>query len=510
MNGIARELEMSTSTVQKYFRRQDEAKIDWGKSQSMKDAELERALQPQKRLALDYAEPDWRAVYLAMRKKPAPTLLSLWGTYKAGIAADGGKPLGYSAFARNFARFRASVPEDLSEYASVFEYKAGEITEIDYSGGGHGVCVTDPVTGIRREVQVFVAVLPCSNLCFFHATAGQTRDDWLDAMTLMMEYFGGSTRYIDLDNSTSLVIRASRFSPKCCSEFKAFCEHYGTTPFPVRPNEPRDKAHVEGAVRLCQERCLSAMKGMKFFSLEEVNRELRRLCDAFNERQLCQMAAESRRSLFESEERPFLNPLPPEPWEPSMIIKKLKVRKDGIIKVDGRRYRVPYKASGTQVRVLIFPRRGRLTVRSLDGAFLAEHDIRGDGGITSMPEFMPPAVQYVLETPEKKIGRLAEAGPFSKRMAESVGSVRAKRVACKRLTGLQTYLDKLGAERFEKCSRAAVEDGVTDYDGAERYYRSELKARTARRRLPRGAALDVPAPVRNIRGPEAYGKGGEE
>lgn len=510
LNAIAKQLKISTSTVQKYFRRQDEAKITWEIGRSMSEADLELALQPQRRKTLDYAEPDWTSIYLASKKKSAPTLQSQWLSYKAKTLAEGGKPLGYSAFARNFSSFKAALPGELAEYASIFEYKPGEIVEIDYSGGGHGVCVTFPETGVIQEAQIFVAVLPYSNLTFFYATRGQTRDDWLDALTKMMEYFGGVPNYIDLDNSTSLVIKASKYSPKCCNEFIAFCAHYGTTPFPVRPNEPRDKAHVEGAVGLCQRKVLSVLKTMKFFSFDMLNKELRRYCDEFNKRPLCNQVEESRRSLFESEEVAFLNPLPSEPWEPSMITKKLKVRNGGIIRYEDRRYRVPYQAIGTKVLVQVFPRRGQLVIRTLGGRKLVDYAINGDGGVTSRSDLMPPAAKYVYESNEDKIERLSKAGPFSKQMAKAVGTGYAKRVAHKRLMGLQDYLNRLGDELFEKCSKAAVTDGVLEYDNAERYYRNELKGRPVEKRLPKGAKMESQAPIRNVRGPEAYRDSKEE
>ena len=74
LNAIAKQLKISTSTVQKYFRRQDEAKITWEIGRSMSEADLELALQPQRRKTLDYAEPDWTSIYLASKKKSARCL----------------------------------------------------------------------------------------------------------------------------------------------------------------------------------------------------------------------------------------------------------------------------------------------------------------------------------------------------------------------------------------------------------------------------------------------------
>ena len=113
--------------------------------------------------------------------------------------------------------------------------------------------LTDPKTGERQPVQIFVAILPDSNYTFCYATPKQTWDDWL-ALVELMNFFGGVPQYIYLDNSTALVTKADAVAPKVCEAFSMFCEHYGTNPFPVTPNKPRYKVAVEGGVRLVQER----------------------------------------------------------------------------------------------------------------------------------------------------------------------------------------------------------------------------------------------------------------
>ena len=59
---------------------------------------------------------------------------------------------------------------------------------IDYSG--NPMYLTDPKTGERQPVQIFVVILPDSNYTFCYATPKQTWDDWLDALVELMNLLG--------------------------------------------------------------------------------------------------------------------------------------------------------------------------------------------------------------------------------------------------------------------------------------------------------------------------------
>lgn len=504
---IAQELKLSTATVWKYGQRLLATGLTYDKLRDMSSEELEKLLRPSKRQQLDYAEPDWESIYHDEHSGQA-RLIDFWQAYKAEAIRRGKKFLSYSAFCRLYTQYRTHLPAELKEYSATFRHSPGVVMEIDYSGGGHGVCITDPETGEIKEAQIFVAVLAYSNLSFFCATRTQKQDDWLDAIIDALTYFGGVPEYIYVDNSTALVSRAHKHNPVVSAAFRSLCEYYGTEPFPVRPHQPRDKARVEAAVHLCQVRCLKKLAGRKFFSLEELNKELRVLTDEHNCRPFTnKFKGESRRELFETKERHFLAALPTVPYDKSMIVKVLKVRKEGCVRFNGHRYSVPYLLVGSSVRLQVLYRRNKIQIVSLQGGDITEHDLKvSDGGLSQKPEHLPPNVRFVMQTTKERLEESSKVGPASAQIAQAVVYGKTDKTAGKQLQGLQSYLRKLGSETFEKCCAIAISAKAFTYTDVTAVFACEANEKETVIRLKRGNTLTLPQKSKNIRGASNYSK----
>ena len=372
---------------------------------------------------------------------------------------------------------------------------------IDYSGDP--MYLTDSKTGEHHSVQIFVAVLPHSNYTFCFATPRQTRDDWLDALVELMNFLGGAPQYIYLDNSTALVTKADAVAPKVCDAFSMFCEHYGVTPFPVTPNKPRHKAAVEGAVRLVQERCMRPLLGHPFASIDDLNNALRRLCSQHNNSLFTDKWRQTRQARFE-EEKPFLNPLPPTPYEKSQVLKTLKVRKDCLFRLGDRRYSVPSGYIGQKVRVGVQPRTRVVKIFSLDGTFLAQHPLRDDAYLFLNVEHLPEHLRDLYLSVEERRDRVAAASPNAAEVAEAI-SKQKKHVAAKQLGGLLSELKRFGAEDFEKICAWAVEHKALSWEGYQHGVDEIMNGRQEPRR--KKWTRDVSTltdPNRNIRGADYY------
>lgn len=201
---------------------------------------------------------------------------------------------------------------------------------IDYSGGTLPWTPDGP--GKVAAAQIFVGVLPASGYIFCCATERQTRDDWLDAQIQMLPFFGGVPKHIYLDNSTSLVIKPDKYCPRLCKQYREFCDYYGTIPDAVRPGKPRDKAMVDNAVYQCQRFILTALRGLQFFSLEEINKAIGKELLKLNARPLTtRFDGFSRADLME-EEKITLRSLPLIPYELSSVSKILKVQKGNVVR----------------------------------------------------------------------------------------------------------------------------------------------------------------------------------
>lgn len=504
-NLVAAELKLSSATVWKYDRRFVATSLSYAELQKMDPDEVLRLLRPNKRQQLNYAEPDWPRIYHDVHSGKA-TRKELWLAYLAENSSGSLNLLSYSSFCRNYQQFKDCLPADLKEFSATFQHAPGEVMEIDYSGSGHRVGITNPVTGEFHEAQIFCASLPCSGLCYCQATPRQTLDDWTDGTVGAFTYFGGVTAYTDMDNTTAFVKMASKYAPEVSPALKSLCEYYKTEPFPVRPHSPRDKATVEGCVGIIQTHCLSKLTGRQFFSYEELNKALLELVDELNNAPFSdKFKGESRRALFEEKERDFLLPLPPEPYEKSMIIKTLKVRKEGDVRFNGHRYSVPYREVGNTVRLLIFPHRNKLRITDMRGTFLAEHEMKpADGGFSQKREHLPANVQFVLQSVEERVACISKAGPSAAEAAKRVSEGLKTRVADKRLQGLQSYQRKLGNSTFEDCCAKAVEAGAHTYTEVVSYLMAAAGEKRTTVRLKRGNELDLPRKGKNVRGAQAY------
>lgn len=118
---------------------------------------------------------------------------------------------------------------------------------IDYTGDKLSLKLPD--TSIR-EVEVFVAILGCSQLTYVEAVESQKKEDLISACENAFLYYGGTPRAVVPDNLKAAVTKASRYEAILNPEFAAFAEHYGVVVYPARGYKPRDKALVENAVNL--------------------------------------------------------------------------------------------------------------------------------------------------------------------------------------------------------------------------------------------------------------------
>jgi transposase len=230
-----------------------------------------------------------------------------------------------------------------------FEHKAGEKMFVDYCGDK--LKVVDIQTGELKELEVFVAILGCSQLTFIEASLSQTKEDFIDSCRRALEYFGGVPKAIVPDNLKSAVTKSSKYEPIINEAFASFAEHYNTVVLPARAYKPKDKALVENAVRLVYQRIYTAFETpILFESFEQVNRAIKEPLEVHNSAPLKQ--GESRRVIFETEEKDVLLTLPEIPYE-LLKFKECTVMKNGHVSLheDRHYYSVPFEFIGKKVKL---------------------------------------------------------------------------------------------------------------------------------------------------------------
>jgi transposase len=228
-------------------------------------------------------------------------------------------------------------------------HQAGREVFIDFAG--KKLHIVDQETGEQIPVEVFVAILPHSQYTYVQACASQKREELINCMTNALSFYGGVPKAIVSDNLKSAVSRSSKHEPEINRSFKDFARHYNCVINPTRTYAPQDKALVENAVQLTYQRIYHPLREMTFFSLSELNQQIRKLLEDYNNL-LFQRKQASRKELFQSVERQYLKPLPTQPYELKNY-RRAKVQKMGYVyfSADKNYYSVPYRYIGKSTQI---------------------------------------------------------------------------------------------------------------------------------------------------------------
>lgn len=274
------------------------------------------------------------------RNHPGFTFLFHYNEYKQ----EAKNPYSYTQFMEHYNRKYAKIKGSMK-----LEHEAGYEVFIDYAG--KKLHIVDKETGEQIPVEVFVALLPNSQYTYIEASMSQKREDMITSMGNALSFYGGVPKAIVSDNLKSAVTRASKYEPEINRSFKDFARHYNCVVNPTRSYAPQDKALVENAVQLAYQRIYYPIREMTFFTLDELNQEIKKHLIDYNNRLLTRKAA-SRKELFQSVERSYLKPLPSSDYE-LKDYRRAKVQKMGYVyfSPDKNYYSVPYRYIGKSTQI---------------------------------------------------------------------------------------------------------------------------------------------------------------
>jgi len=317
------------------------------------------------------------------------TLQLLWHEYKAAQPTG----LQYSQFCVHYRRWARTLDVCLRQ-----EHRAGEKLFVDYAG--QPLWLTDPETGARTPVALFVAVLGASNYTYAEATRGADLASWIMSHVRTFEYLGGVPAALIPDNQKGAVLRPDRYEPDLHPTYLDCATHYGTVILPARVRRPRDKAKVETGVLVVERWIVAALRHRTFFSLAELNAAIGELLARLNARRFRKLPT-SRQVLFETLDRPALRLLPGTRYLFAEW-KRAGVHIDYHVAVDGHYYSVPYQLVQQEVEV----RLSTTVVEILHkGQRVASHGRSyRPGGFTTEPAHRPKTHQaYLAWTPARLV-----------------------------------------------------------------------------------------------------------
>ncbi len=421
-------------------------------------------------------------------KRKGVTRQLLFEEYKSKYP-DG---VGRSQFKWYFSQWKSRVAPTMR-----MEHKAGDKLYIDFAG--EKLTLTDKQTRETKQVEVFVAIIGASQLTYVEAVISQQKEDFISACEDALHYYGGVPAAIVPDNLRSAVSKSSKYEPTINETFADFAEHYNTTILPARAYKSKDKALVEGAVKIIYTRIYAKIRELIFYSLEELNKAIHTALEEHNNMMLTGRNY-TRRQQFEEIEKTALLPLPALRYE----FKKqlfVTVMKNGHVSLNTDRhyYSVPYKFIGKKVKVM-FSRYNVEIFFEYDRIALHKR-LRIKYDYTTDKEHLPPAHRFVSEWTPDRFMTMADEIHKDVRLyiSQILNQKQHPEQAYKLCLGVLSFAKRVGNERLTKACQRALGYGIYNYKTIQKILEKGLDKHTE----DEGEQLKMPEHG-NIRGKDYY------
>jgi transposase len=429
-------------------------------------------------------------VHTELRRKGV-TLQVLWTEYQEATKNGPDKllPYQYSQFCDLYGAYRKKLAPSMRQV-----HRAGEKAFVDFSGAKPQI--TDPWTGEVITVEFYVMVLGASNYTYAEATRTTGLVDFVGATIRGLEYFGAVPEILVPDQLKAAVKKPDWCEPEINATVAEMAQHYGIAVVPARPRKPKDKAKVENGVLVAQRWILASLRNITFFGLEELNAAIRERCEVLNAKPFQKLPG-CRRELFESLDRPAMQPLPARRYEMATWKLNVGVNVDYHISYDDRHYSVPceliqarvdVRATATTIEVF----RGGVRVTSHERSYGPK------GTAVTTPEHRPRSHRAFGDwPPERLISWAGKTGPNAAAVAEAILTrgphPESGRRAC---LALVRMAERYGHERLEAACGRAVAIGNPTRKSVEAILKSGLD------KVPAIRAIRQEKPVvhENIRG----------
>lgn len=444
--GIAQSCGCSRKTVRNVLNRAMEHDIQWPLPAEVTDADLEKQLFPKSTSESLRKYPDVEYIHKELMRSGV-SLRLLWHEYCEECRVNQELPLMYSQFCHHYQKFAQTKRATMHILR-----KPGEQIEVDWAG--QTATIVDRDTGETTPVYIFVAVLPFSQYAYVEAYLNMNQESWIHAHVNMYRFFGGATKILIPDNLKTGVAKADWYSPEINKTYREMAEHYQTAVIPARVRRPKDKPSVEATVGIISTRIIAALRNLKFFTITELNRAIRDKLIEFNNRPF-QKKEGSRQSIFLSEEKPMLLPLPPTPFELADW-KQATVQFNYHIQVEKMHYSVPHEYIKHKVDVRVT--RNVIEVFYHNTRICSHPRLHGrEQQYSTTLEHMPEDHQkYRMWDAERFIKWAQKIGPSTAITVKSIlTSHRVEQQAYKSCMGLLKLADKYSITRLEAaCAKA--------------------------------------------------------
>jgi transposase len=353
----------------------------------------------------------------------------------------------YNSVKRFTAKLRYRAPEQFDR----LEFSPGEEMQVDY---GEGALTRVLGTTRYRKPRLFVATLRYSRRSFRRVVWKSGQETWARLHEQAWRYFGGSCRYVVLDNLKEGVLKPDIYEPELNPVYAAALKHYGVVGDPARVRDPNRKGTVENAIGHTQ---ATALKGRRFESIQEQNDFLEHWEVTWAATRIHGTERRQVQAMFE-EEKPHLQALPTVGMQ-YFTESQRTVYDDTCVRVDHSSYAARPAPIGSLVLVRIFEH--RIEIRELQSkSLLRTHPRAQRPGSVILPNeervFNPSRETLYILNQAKDIGAHAH------RLCEMLFGIEG-RVGQRKLWGIvglgRTYPHRLVNSACER----AMTDGLYSY-----------------------------------------------
>lgn len=495
IKSIARTLSISKNTVRSYLLKFCNGSYDIDQLIKLDDPILEGKFHAGNPAYSDeryQTLKDKLEYFVAELKKRGVTRKLLWEEYIQDIKNH----YSYSQFCFHLDQhMRARKP------VMVLDHEPGAELMIDYAGKKSEYI--DHESGLLVPCEIFVGVMPGSGYCYVQVTHTQRIEDFIGAVASCLGYLGGVPKAIVSDNLKSAVTQSSRYEPKINQVFEDLANHYGCAIVPARALKPRDKASVEGMVKIVYSQIFARLRKRQFFSLSELNEAIIQQTLLLNQRRLTDKTY-TREEKFVASEKPLLAPLPEQKFEIKHYA-KYKVAQNNHIRLseDGHYYSVPFQYIGRQVKVIYTSTAVRIY---LSGKLIAGHfrDTRRSKYSTLADHLCSQHQHYLQRSPAYYTRQAQKNTPAMVLLFEKIFEQdKYPEQLYRTCDGILHRYKKLRTpalqEAFDQACLHALELGVYSYGFIDNYLKNNMQSVVTKENL------DKPLPKHeNIRGREFY------
>ena len=304
----------------------------------------------------------------------------------------------YSNFWKQFYR---KFPQYRQATVTARDFEPGERVEVDYAGDT--LEWIDLSTGEIRKAYVFVAGLGFSQLLFAWAAEDTRSRNWLTAHRRMFEFYGGVAHVTVPDCLKQGVLKCHLYDPDLNPGYAELAAHYHTAVVPARAGHAKDKALVEGLVKILMRYVRFRHRRQRFTSLPQVNIALQECVVRINSRPHSRFAV-SRLERFELIEKAALKPLPTVPFDVGEW-RQAKLHPDCYIQLDSVYYSAPHIHRGKVLRAKVTEHHVEIFLE-LERLAIHPRSRHRDGRRIKIDAHFPPASQaYYEATPQKLLSQ---------------------------------------------------------------------------------------------------------